>query len=190
MLARLKILIYENWFNFLSSFLISFLIYKNILLVFPLSFLFTWQIVGSLSKSIFFSFIFLPTFLVFKNNFSLSLLIIILLFFLTFLFFKKKMIMVWLIFLFTIFLFFYLNYLNKINIFLLIIFSVFTLLFFSLFLLNQDFFSSLIFALITFEAMFLLTFLPFNFYFRCLVTISFLFLILKFDIIKKWILSQ
>ncbi len=190
MLGKLKILIYENWFSFLSSALISFLIYQNIFFVFPLALLFCWQILGNFSKSIFFSFLFLPTALAFKNNFSYPFIIVLFLFFLSFGFLKKKQFVFWLIFILIFLSLFYLNYLEKLNLFLLFVLAIINLGSFSIFFLNQDLFTTLVASLIFFEILFLSQFLPFHFYFRAIILIFVLFLITKFGIIKKWILYQ
>ncbi len=189
MLVKLKTLIYENWFVFIASVLISFLIYQNIFLVFLLAFLFSWQILGNFSKAIFFSFLFLPTALAFKNN-SFPLGVTLFLFFSSFAFLKKKQFASWLIFLSVFIFLFYLNHLEKLNLFLLFILAAVNLIFFSLVFLKQNFFIALVTSLIFFEALFLAQFLPFNFYLRTLLLISLLFLITKFAIIEKWTLSQ
>lgn len=182
MLVKLKTLIYENWFSFLSSLLISFLIYKNIFLVLPLALILSWHIFGSFLKAFFFSFVFLPSVLVFKNNFSFNIYFLIFIF--IFFFLKKRSFFIWLSLFLIISIFFYLNFLNNLDISFTIIFSILTILFFNIVFLNRDLLSSLIYSLIFFELFFLLLFLPIGFYGRILIVIISLFLILKFDIIN------
>ncbi len=184
MLKKLRIWIYENWFRAIASLLISFLIWKNILFVFPLALLISWQFTGSPLQSLFYTFIFLIPVFVFNNYFPLAFIFI---FLLSFLFFRKNPFSSWLILLASLFINFYFYQLEILNLTWLILIVVFTITFFVYTFLNKNIFESLIYALIFFELIFLFQFLPFSFYFRTLTFLFLLVLILKIDIIKLWI---
>ncbi len=184
MLKKFRILIYENWLSFIYSLIITFLIFKNIFIVFPLSFLFLWQIRGSFSQAIFYSFIFLPIVFIFKNNLPSFFVFLVFLFILTFLFMKKKFFSDWLIFFFSLFSLFFLNQLNKIDLVPTILISVLISFIFAIFFLQKELLITFIYPIIFLEIIFLFQFLPFGFYLRTVIILIILFLILKFDIIK------
>ncbi|GIW67484.1 MAG: hypothetical protein KatS3mg096_352 [Candidatus Parcubacteria bacterium] len=185
MLRKLRILIYENWFAFVFSILITFLFFKNIYLASFLYFLVLTYFLGSLPQSLFFSFVFLPLIFIFNQQISLPLISTLILFLLIFGSFKKTKFLPWLIvILITLFLF-YFNFLEKINLPLTIFLFVLITFYFSLVFLRLDVFTALISALILLEASFLLQFLPASFFVRIFIILLFLLLLLKFDIIKK-----
>lgn len=182
MLKKLKILIYENYFPFLLSSIIIFLFWRKFpMLSFLIGFLSLWYLWGNLGKSIFFNFIFLPLIYSALNSLNLNQNFLLFLLFL-FLFFSIKKIenLYWLIFFLIPFLIFLFH--QKILFLLLLPLSF---LFFSLFFLKRNLFSSLIYALFFLELAFIFYFFPLRGFFQGLIfAILFLFAF-KYGIIKN-----
>lgn len=186
MLKKLRILIYKNWFSVLASFLISFLSLKNIFFGILLAFFLYWQIRGSLSQTLFFSFIFVPLLIVLIKKIEISNFYLLILFGANYLALKKYLVIDWSILALVLFAFGYFNFSQELGLAAFIIFSSLVVFFYSWSILKYQFFKSLILALIAFELIFIINFLPFSFLWRIVILISLIFLILKFaDVIIK-----
>lgn len=177
MLKKFKILIYENFLQFIFSFLITLTLWKKIIfLMIPLGFFSSSYFLGLFGSSFFFTFLFLPQVYFISSFKNLPFLFYPLFFLMTFLFLKKIKYSDWLLFLSSLFLIF-LDYRNFFFWLPLVGF------FFNLIFLKRTFFSSLVFALIFLETAFLLQFFSLNLIGKTILILVFMFL-LRYDIIK------
>jgi hypothetical protein len=186
MLHKLKIWIYENWFILIFSLLIFLFFGKNIFISALMYFLILFQTRGSFFQSFFLSFIFLPLIYLLKNYLSLSLYLFLPLVFIVFYSLKKITYLNWLIFLISLASIFYFNFLGKISLVFYLIITCVLIIYFSLFFVNNNFLISLAYGLIFFQLLFLVEFLPWGVFTRIIFLILLVFILLRYDIIKKY----
>ena len=186
MLHKLKIWIYENWFILILSLLIFLFFGKNIFISALMYFLILFQTRGSFFQSFFLSFIFLPLIYLLKNYLSLSLYLFLPLIFVVFYSLKKITYLNWLIFLISLASIFYFNFLGKISLVFYLIITCVLIIYFSLFFMNNNFLISLAYGLIFFQLLFLVEFLPWGVFTRIIFLILLVFILLRYDIIKKY----
>lgn len=196
MLRRLKIWIFNNWFIAFSAALLSFMFYRNNVFLFFLALLIFWYKLGFFFKAFYFSFIFLPS-LFFLKHFDLQILyfissnslnnILTAVLFLMIIFYLQKKefinLLVYFCSLLTALLFYHFNIFGLVGF---LYFGVLISVLFARFFLNYSLINSLILGLITFEVIFVYSFLPFNFLTRNVILLFFLLIMLKFNIILKY----